>query len=156
MRRTGIYASDGQGTLVRSDDDGCTWQDISPVAATVGGAGVGPRGGVDRAPSAAPSSSTSASYLYIGANVRPTNALPVSLPSQPVCLREQHRRPDDVVASSGKGLPPVGTITDIAAADLAPRTVYVDDQQRRQQQRPVGQRRRGQQLERCPTRPTRR
>ena len=34
-----IYASDGQGTLVRSDDDGCSWHDISPVAPTVADAG---------------------------------------------------------------------------------------------------------------------
>src|SRR5580765_3610606 len=66
-----LYASDGQGTLVRSDDDGCSWQDISPVAPTVADTGAVAEA-VSIAAISAPSSSTRASYLYIGANIRPT------------------------------------------------------------------------------------
>src|SRR4051794_13978658 len=119
-----LYASDGEGTLVRSDDDGCSWQDISPVAPTVADTGAVSEA-LSIAAISAPSSSTSASYLYIGANVRPTNALPVSLPSQPYVYVSNIGGRATSVAGSGKGLPPVGTITDIAAADLSPRTVYV-------------------------------
>ena len=110
---------------MRSDDGGCSWRDISPTAPSLAGAGA-----VDEAVSiaavSAPSSSTTSSYLYIGANVRPTDQLPVSLPAQPyVYVSKTGGRPYSV-ASSGNGLPPVGTVTDIAAADLAPRTVYVE------------------------------
>ena len=118
-----LYASDGQGKLLRSDDDGCSWQDISPVAPTVAGTGAVAEA-VSIAAISAPSSSTSASYLYIGANIRPTNSLPVSLPSQPYVYVSNIAGRTTFVANSGQGLPPVGTITDIAAADLAPRTVY--------------------------------
>ena len=119
-----IYATDGRGTLVRSDDDGCTWQDISPAAPTVADTGAVSEA-VSIAAISAPSSSTSASYLYIGANIRPTNALPVSLPSQPYVYVSAIGGRPTFVASSGNNLPPIGTITDIAAADLSPRTVYV-------------------------------
>jgi len=118
-----LYASDGQGTLVRSDDDGCSWQDISPVAPTVADAGSVPET-LSIAAISTPSSSTSASYLYIGANVAPTNTLPVTLPTQPYVYVSNIGGRPTFVANSQQGLPPVGTITDIAAADLAPRTVY--------------------------------
>ena len=118
-----IYASDGQGALVRSDDDGCSWHDISPVAPTVGDAG-SINEAVSIAAISAPSSSTSASYLYIGANITPTNALPVSLPAQPYVYVSNIGGRATFVANSRQGLPPVGTITDIAASDLSPRTVY--------------------------------
>lgn len=118
-----IYASDGRSTLMRSDDGGCSWRDISPTAPTVGDTGAVSEA-VTIAALATPSSSTSSSYLYIGANIAPTDQLPVALPSQPYVYASQTGGRPYTVANSGNSLPPIGTITDLAAADLSPRTVY--------------------------------
>jgi hypothetical protein len=119
-----IYATDGKASVVRSDNGGCSWVDVSPTAPDLGGLGAAGEA-VAVAGLATPSSSTSAAYLYIGANVSATDQLPVPLPSQPyVYVSKTGGRPD-FVASSSNGLPRVGAIQQIAASDLSPRTVYV-------------------------------
>ena len=120
-----IYASDGHSTLLRSEDDGCSWYDVSPTAPSLGGSGgVSVDEAVAITAISAPSSSTSASYLYIGANVSATDKLPVSLPSQPYIYSSSTGGRPYSVANSGNGLPAVGSVSAIAASDLAPRTVY--------------------------------
>jgi hypothetical protein len=119
-----IYATDGHGNLARSDDDGCSWSDVSPVAPPL-------VSGVDQAPQAltitslaVPSSATSAGYLYIGADIAATDKLPVSLPAQPYVYASQTGGRPYTASGSGNGLPPVGHVQDVAASDLSPRTVY--------------------------------
>jgi hypothetical protein len=119
-----IYATDGKATVVRSDDGGCSWADLSPTAPDLAGLGAADEA-VTIAGLATPSSSTTSAYLYIGANVTPTDRLPVALPSQPYVYVSNTGGPPYSIANSSNGLPPVGTISQIAASDLSPRTVYV-------------------------------
>jgi hypothetical protein len=118
-----IYATDGHGTLVRSDDDGCSWSDISPTPPTLAGLTQAPES-VTITSIAAPSSATSEGYLYIGADVTPTDKLPLSLPAQPYVYASNTGGRPDIASGSGNGLPPVGHVQEVAASDLAPRIVY--------------------------------
>ena len=118
-----IYATDGHAKLMRSDDDGCNWFDISPSPPPlVSGLGQAPQA-ITITSIAAPSSATSVGYLYIGADVTPTDKLPVSLPAQPyVYASRTGGRPD--VVSSSNGLPRIGHVQEVAASDQSPRIVY--------------------------------
>lgn len=116
-----LYATDGRSTLVRSDDDGCHWTDISPHPPTLGGLGVDSEA-TEITGIAAPSSSTVQSYLYVAVNVRPTDTLPVSLPAQPIVYASASA--GIPFTSSTNGLPTIGTITQIASPGTAPKSVY--------------------------------
>jgi hypothetical protein len=114
-----LFVTDGS-TLRRTDDAGCTWRTASLPAVTV--AGVSALAESMRITDiATPSSSTSASYVYVAGQVSVTDALPVSLPAQPVVFSSADS--GSTWKSSSNGLPSVGTIAELTAADQAPQNL---------------------------------
>jgi len=115
-----VFATDGHAVRVTTDA-GCSWRTASLPPVTVGGVSA-----LHEATSitdiAAPSSSTASSYVYVAADVTVTDALPVALPSQPVVFASGDG--GTTWTSSSNGLPNVGSIAEIAAADQSPRDLY--------------------------------
>ena len=115
-----VFATDGR-TLRRTDDGGCSWHSAVLPPITVGGVSALPES-MHITDVAAPSSSTSAQEAYVAADVTVTNSLPVSLPSQPVVYNSENG--GTTWSSSSSGLPTLGSVAELAAADQSPRTVY--------------------------------
>jgi photosystem II stability/assembly factor-like uncharacterized protein len=115
-----IFATDGQA-LRRTDDGGCTWQTVTLPQVTVAGVAALPEA-VGITDVATPSSSTSADYAYVAADATVTNALPVSLPSRPVVFASSNGGRS--WTSSSNGLPSIGSISELAASDAQPRSLY--------------------------------
>lgn len=115
-----IFATDGQ-TLRRTDDGGCTWQTVTLPPASVAGVSALPEAAT-LTDLAAPSSSTSADYVYVAADETVTQALPVSLPSQPVVFASSNGGKN--WTASGSGLPNIGSVSELAASDAQPRNLY--------------------------------
>jgi hypothetical protein len=136
-----IYATDGT-KLSRTDDGGCIWQslvvpatplvDASPLPVPLPVAV--PPGTPNINAIAAPSTATSARFVYLAADLTvPQSALnglptPLSGPQGPTTQPYVYTSDNGGVSFGAhhSGLPTLGTVTDIAAAPTGPNIVYAN------------------------------